>query len=163
MILIGKFSRVHGVKGLIKLISYCSKISSIKSYKNFYIDELTPIEINFVGKNKSNFICAVNQIKSREEIKQFEEKKVFIKKDDLPKLKEDEFYFFELENMQVELNKKIIGKILSVNNHGAGDYFEVKKKNGNVFCVPNNKEHVKLINLDDKIIFLNELYYTDEI
>ena len=61
------------------------------------------------------------------------------------------------------MKKKIIGKVKSVNNHGAGDYLEIFIENKKEILVPLNKDHVLEIDLKNKMIFINSEYYEDEI
>lgn len=163
MIKIGKFEKTHGVKGYIKLISYTSNIMEIKTYKKFFINEKEPIEIKFVSKINKYLICKINDINSPEIVSDFQGKSVYISEDELPKLKKNQYYYYELENLFVKIRNKVVGKVFSVNNHGAGDYIEVKKLNGNFILVPYNDKHIKKICLKKKIIELSSDYYSDEI
>ena len=163
LIKIGKFQKIHGIRGHIKLKSFTKNTSGIKSYKKFFINENTEIKLKFLSKSNEYFICKVNEINSPQVISEFEGKYIFIQENQLPKLKSNEFYYFELENLVVKIKDEFIGKIFAINNHGAGDYIEVKKKNGDLLLVPYNKDHIKNVNLKEKIIELNWLYYLDEI
>ena len=55
-----------------------------------------------------------------------------------------------------------IGDITAVNNHGAGDYCEVRKKTG-LFLFPFIKGHVKEVNIELNKIILCRNYYSNEI
>ena len=48
-------------------------------------------------------------------------KEISIEKQELPKLKTGQYYYNGLLGMEVKINKKI-GKIIDIQNHGAGDY-----------------------------------------
>ena len=51
-----------------------------------------------------------------------------IEKKQLPKLKKNEFYYEDLEMLDVFVENKKIGKVISLNNHGAGDYLEISAR-----------------------------------
>ena len=58
----------------------------------------------------------------------------------------------------VYIDKRIIGKVKKVNNHGAGDYLEIQAFSKEIL-VPVNKHHVLEVNLKKKKINLNPEYY----
>ena len=61
------------------------------------------------------------------------------------------------------MNKKKIGKIIQINNHGAGDYFEIKiKQSKKIILVPYNNDHVSEVSLESNFIVLNSEYYKHE-
>ena len=74
----------------------------------------------------------------------------------------DEYYFTDLIGLDVYIGNIKIGKITDVNNHGAGDYCEVKKKTG-LFLFPFLKDHVKEVNIELNKIILCKNYYSNEI
>ena len=60
--------------------------------------------------------------------------------------------------MKVLINNKIVGHVLNVYSHGAGEYLEIKCKKKELL-VPFNFDHILDINLEKKQILLNENYY----
>ena len=68
-------------------------------------------------------------------------------KDCLPKVNNGEYYFTDLIGLDVYIGNIKIGKITDVNNHGAGDYCEVKK-NWIILISLSLKDHVKEVNIN---------------
>ena len=58
----------------------------------------------------------------------------------------------------VYVNKNKLGIVNDVKNHGAGDYLEIVNDKKEIL-VPLNNSHVKEIDLEKGIIFLNPVYY----
>ena len=116
-----------------------------------------PINL-IISKKNQKLIASMNSIESPEKINKFVGKYLYIKKSFLPKLKKSEFYFNELEKMNVCVKDNHVGYVKKVNNHGAGDYLEIIK-NHNEFLVPFNKDHILKIDLKKKFIYLNPIYY----
>tara|TARA_B100000287_G_C20646700_1_gene785389 strand:+ start:463 stop:810 length:348 start_codon:yes stop_codon:yes gene_type:complete len=100
----------------------------------------------------------INGVETVEEAKKYVGEYIFIKRENLPKLSQDQFYFKDLENMKVLINNKIVGHVLNVYSHGAGEYLEIKCKKKELL-VPFNFDHILDINLEKKQILLNENYY----
>tara|TARA_B100000989_G_C19455988_1_gene434045 strand:- start:409 stop:897 length:489 start_codon:yes stop_codon:yes gene_type:complete len=162
MLVVAKILRNHGVNGLVKIKSFLEKPDDIKKFEFFYISSTKKIKIEFIKKIKDNFICRVNNIFKNEEVVSFLNSNILIKESDLPKLKNG-YYFFQLESMLVKMKKKIVGKVKSVNNHGAGDYLDILLVNKKEILVPLNKNHVLRVDLEKKLLFLNSKYYENEI
>ena len=164
MLVIGKFLKPYGVKGLIKLKSFFENPNDIKFVKQFFLQNNRKIELNFISKNKEIYVCSVEGFNSKEEAELLTNKDIFIEKKSLPPLNDDQYYFFELIGLRVFINEIMFGSVVSVNNHGAGDYLEIKlKKSKKIILVPENRVHVKKIDKEKKQIHLNPDYYKNEI
>ena len=88
-------------------------------------------EINFeyIKESNNNIIAKIKYIDDIEDIRSFGQKDIYILKSDLPLLEKNEAYWFELEKMQViNLEGQHLGNVKKVNNYGANDILEVKKR-----------------------------------
>ena len=56
------------------------------------------------------------------------------------------------------LKKKKIGKVKQIQNHGAGDYLEIKCSKEEIL-VPFNFDHILTIDIKEKKMILNHDYY----
>lgn len=164
MVIVAKFLRPYGYDGKIKIKVLLSNSKNIKNFSDFYTDKNIRLKIDFISKSKNIYICKVENFKNSEQVKELTNQYLYLKEIDLPKLNKNQYYFFELEDLDVKMYDKKIGRILSVNNHGAGDYFEIEvKKNKKKILAPNNKDHIIEININKKYIVLNSKYYQNEI
>ena len=120
------------------------------------IDEVQKIRSN----NNINWmdILRLSFTHAPEEAKEFEGKYIYINKENLPNLDKNEFYYNDLENLEVYLKKKKIGKVKQIQNHGAGDYLEIKCSKEEVL-VPFNFDHILTIDIKEKKMTLNHDYY----
>ena len=144
LICIASIGKPRGLKGEFFLNSYCNPKENILEYSNFYI------------KNNSipNF-----QI---EYIKKFTNSKIYINKQDLPNLDDNEAYWFELIDMEVidEDSGDLLGKVSSLNNFGAQDCLEI---NPTKLSVDDEKrlipfirdEFIQSIEREKNIIYVN--------
>lgn len=163
MLIIGKIIKKHGVKGLVKIKSFLSNPGDLKIFKEFFINKATKIKLEFNGKSGNYFICKINKISNTDNINPYLNKNLYVDEKDLPKLNKGEYYYYELEGLDVRINNIILGKVHSINNHGAGDYLEIKMKNTKELLVPYNEFHILKVDIKKNFIDLNPLYYENDI
>jgi len=134
-ILIGKVISVFGIKGEVKIVSYCGNAQEIENYPLF--DEKgNSLKLKISNKNKaiigtSNgdaiLIARIDGITDRNAAEKLRGAEIFTNRDDFGATKEDEFYYVDLINLDViDMESKKIGKVLNVGNHGAGGIIEIE-------------------------------------
>jgi len=153
---IGLFIGPHGIKGEIKVKSFTEIPENLFVYEEFFLGNQTkPIKLKFVRKIKQNLICIVEDIKTRNEAEKFKNLTLYVKRDNLPLLNDDEFYQRDLLNFDVyNLERHNLGFVTSFNDFGGGLLVEVEK-NKKRFYLPIGKPFLKDINYKDKEVILN--------
>ncbi len=157
MLLVAKFGKTLGINGNLIVQSFFQNKNDILKFTNFFSKENEKINLELSNKGK-NLIGKIYKIDSPEEAKKFVGKSIFLEKKLLPKLKKNQFYYHDLIGIGVYIKEKNIGKIKNIFNHGAGDYFEIILKKGELL-VPYNEHHIISINLKKQKIKLNPIYY----
>jgi 16S rRNA processing protein RimM len=133
---VGKIGRPKGTKGLLRLHCYLNDDRDINQFKTFYLEDESIIKLKLVSFDKKGPIVFINDIDSRTNTEIFVNKNIYLKKEELQPTDDNEFYFHDLENLDVIDNKnEIVGKVISVVNFGAGDLLEILflKSNKNEF------------------------------
>ena len=153
---IGLFVGVHGIKGEMKLKSYTEIPENIFSYKELFAENSNkPINLVFVRKVKNSFICRIENIITRNEAEKLRGLKLFINRNKLSKLSDDEFYQVDLLGFKVyNLQRESFGSIISFNDFGGGLLVEVNKNN-KMFYLPMSSNFLKDINYVKKEVVLN--------
>ena len=156
-IVIGKIVNTHGIKGWVSIQSYSYPEENIKNYKTFlYIDKLVK-EIQIIDYKVMPKKLIIN-IKNYENISQSETivgKDIFISKFDMPILENNEYYWKDLEGLDVITSKnQYLGKVDFIFNNGANDVIALQD-NDNHNYVALVKEYVKIIP-NEKIIVNDE-------
>ena len=156
LIEIGSFVGVHGIKGEVKLKSFTEIPENIFSFKEIFIETChDPIKLNFVRKSKQIFVCKIENVLTRSDAEKLKGLKLFVLRESLPNLTNDEFYHSDLLGFEVHnLNRENFGKVISLEDFGAGLLAEVKK-NKKTFYVPMGKSFLKEINYKIKQIILD--------
>jgi 16S rRNA processing protein RimM len=120
-ITIAKITSMHGIKGEMKIFLYGNK-NDFLAYKEYYIDN-KKVNLSIKNKNSPQLIIKITDIIDRNQAEELRNKLITIKKSELKDLKEHgDFYIDELVNLSViDQKSQIIGKVLEISNHGAGD------------------------------------------
>jgi len=82
---------------------------------------------------KDGFAVIANNIETREAAESLKGAKLFVLRETLPEPDEDEFYYADLEGLQVKTTSgRNAGKVIAVHEFGAGDMIEIlpPKKDG---------------------------------
>ena len=122
--------------------------------KSIYLgDDLRNIKKYFVeGYNKKRKILKIEGVNSRELAVAFSKKKLFIDRENLPKISEDSYYLIDLIGCDVfEKNNIKVGIVQDVLNLPANDVLVVKKENKELL-IPLIDDVVKFIDINKKII-----------
>ena len=87
-----KFGKTHGISGSITIQSFFNIKKDILNYNQFYLknNELLNIQIS---QKQNNFYARIKNILSPEDAKKYTGKLIFIKEQDLPKLKKKTILF----------------------------------------------------------------------
>ena len=153
---IGLFVGVHGIKGEVKLKSYTQAPENIFLYEKLFIESFDhPTNITFVRKVKQNIICKIKNIKTRNDAEKLKGLKLFVTRDSLPKLKDDEFYHSDLLGFQIyNLKRDSFCLIVSFNDFGGGLLAEVKNFD-KTFYLPIGNNFLEQIDYEKKEVILN--------
>ena len=123
---VGKVGRPKGTKGLLRLNCYLNDDRDINKFELFYLADKSAIKVKLVSFDKKGPIININDILNRTEAEAFVNKSIYLKKEELQPTKKNEFYFHDLEGLDVVDHKnEKVGKVVSVVNFGAGDLLEI--------------------------------------
>ena len=132
-ILVATVGKPIGLKGWAKVNSFTRPPENLFNYKNFFIDEdgiKKVFKIKKFSKSGKNYIFKIDSFNSLEEIERFKNKAIFINSKDLPKLKENEFYWKDLIGKEVKLEDgTLIGVVIEMIETGSDDVLVVQKEN----------------------------------
>ena len=96
------------------------------------------------------------KIDTVEEAEKLRNKYIYVLKEELDSLEEDNYYVDDLLSMQVVdiKNNKAIGTITYVFNTGANDIYEVLLEDGKKAYLPAIKQVVKKVDIDEKKMYV---------
>jgi 16S rRNA processing protein RimM len=131
---VGKITGLHGVKGEVKLTPY-GDLEGVE-WKTVYIaigGSVLTVVVNRSRAHKGRFILELEGYSDRDSAATLTGAEVSIKKDDLPPLAEDEYYYDDLVGMEVVTDDgRELGLLKTIISTGSNDVFEVKGPLGEV-------------------------------
>ncbi len=131
----------HGVAGEVRLKLFGEGVDAIKPHKSFNEGALTLAKIR--SDNKGGAIARFAEILDRTSAEQLRGTVLFVSREALPPLEEDEFYFSDLIDLPVVTDAgDAVGRVCAVENYGATDIIEIEKLDGGKFMVPLTKQAV---------------------
>lgn len=158
LLLIGKISKTHGIKGNVKIISYSDSVKNFIKYQKYYFADHSPLQIKFITTQENYILANINNITDRTAAETLRGKEIFILRKELDQnnIAEDEFYNVDLLDMKIyNQEAQYIGNIAAVNNYGAGDIIEINFTNGKIESFPFTKEVFPTIDKENnKVTFV---------
>ncbi len=131
-ICVGAIAGSFGVKGEVRLKSFCADPEAIADYAPLYSEDgsrsFSPV---ITQKISNGFAARIPGIATREEAEALRGISLFADRDKLPALPDEEFYHADLIGLEVaDTGGAVLGKVAAVLNHGAGDLLEVIRPDG---------------------------------
>ena len=149
---VAKVATTHGVKGLVKLHVFVEDINLLKN--TIYKSETGNDKLGVTLKNATakHWLAEIENITDRTQAEALRGTNLYIDKEHLPEIDDGEFYISDLIGLTAaNKENKEIGKIIAVENFGAGDLLEIKPSASESFYLPFTDDTVPEI-LEDKII-----------
>ncbi len=110
MITLGLLGKPFGFKGEIHFYPYNSKTESLNSGLQYIIfrekDKTSPITLESLKKKHDGFILKFKEFHSKEDVSQVTNYFLALEKDQLPPLKDDEYYLEDLIGMSVWIDSQ---------------------------------------------------------
>jgi len=137
LVLIGRITGAHGIKGEVKLQSFAAEPEAIAGYGPLLTDHGTTIEIERLRPQKQGFIATLKGIGDRNQAETLSGMELFIERARLPEPGTDESYIHDLVGIAVVTRDgKEFGKVTDIVNYGAGDLLDIARPGGAGVLVP---------------------------
>jgi 16S rRNA processing protein RimM len=125
LILLGRITAAHGIRGAVKIKSLTANPADIGTYGPLQTQSGSVIEIIAMKPANDEFIADLKNVKDRNAAEALEGTDLYISRDALPKPQAGEFYLHDLVGKQVLAEGKVLGIVTSIENYGAGDLMEL--------------------------------------
>jgi len=170
-LLVGKITKPHGIQGELKVFPYSGEPADFLPYKTVLLQRPDsegfeiPIEgnhahreIEVVGVRPQAKIVLVSLhgINNRTAAEESVGLEVWTRKEYLPKLAEDEFFWHDLEGLTVKTTAGTeIGIVKGLLDTGGHDILVVKNTYGKEYLIPAKNEFIKEIDQEAGIIIVS--------
>jgi 16S rRNA processing protein RimM len=156
-IVVGKIGAPYGIKGWVKITSFTESPSDILNYDPWYLDEKKAwkvIDIDNGRQHGKGVVVKIAGFENPEQARLLTGRTIAIKRTQLPKLKNQEYYWSDLEGLTViDQNDVVLGKVIYLMETGSNDVLVVKGERE--FAIPYRHDVVLSIDLETKVIRVN--------
>ena len=156
-IVIGKIISTHGIDGWLAIESYSFPRENIKTYNTYLIlnKKYLSITINHLKMMPKKIIIKLEGYDHISDSEKILREKIYIKKSDLKSLKDGEYYWHDLEGLDMYTTKeRYLGKVDFIFNNGSNDVMAIKYDNDYIYIAFIKKNIVVIPN--EKIIINHE-------
>lgn len=148
-VVVGRFGRPHGIKGLVTVISFTEPKDNLLQYARWHAkikNQWQPINLLQLETNNKHILARVEGYDERESAALLTNIDIAIDKAQFPALKPGEYYWHELEGMQVFTKQgDLLGTVTEILPTGAND----------VLVVVGERRHLIPYLLDKVILDIN--------
>jgi 16S rRNA processing protein RimM len=146
---IARIGAAHGVRGEVKLWPFTENPMAVTRYGELRADDGRCFEIEAVRSGKDFLVVRLKGIRDRTAAEQLRNVDLYVPRDRLPELADEEYYHADLIGLGVEDHDgTALGTIAAVHNFGAGDLLEIQPAGGgNTVMVPFTADTVPVINI----------------
>ena len=149
-IVVGALSGAFGVRGEVRLKSYCAQPEAIAAYVPLTTaqgDVFTRVTIT--GQTSNALVARLDGVETREQADRLRGRELLAERARLPAPDDDEFYHADLIGLAVhDTGGGLLGTVRAVQNHGADDLLEVQPSGGGAtFLLPFTRAVVPTVDL----------------
>lgn len=126
-ICVGAIAGSFGVKGEVRLKSFCAIPEALAQYGPLYSEDgKRQFIVKLTRPVAGGLGARVSGVTTKEEADALRGVSLYTDREKLPSLPDDEFYYADLVGLEVrDTGGALIGTLRAVHNHGAGDLLEV--------------------------------------
>jgi 16S rRNA processing protein RimM len=128
-VLVGALAGAFGVRGEVRLKSFCAEPRAIADYAPLVSEDGRSFSVTLTRQLQGAFAARLAGVDSREAAEALRGVRLYAPRDRLPPLGEDEYYHADLIGMVVyDAGGARIGRVRAVNDYGAGDVIEILRR-----------------------------------
>lgn len=140
MIEILRVTAAFGVKGAVRVFLYTDNLNH---YEKIYDHDGNEFRFKILNKKNNTAVIKLDSINDRNESEKLKGISFYVNREDLPKLKDDQFFICDLIGQKISvIGENIDLEIIDVKNFGAGDLIEISEEGAkDSFFIPFTKEN----------------------
>jgi 16S rRNA processing protein RimM len=124
-VVLGRISGVIGVKGWVKVFSHTEPREAILEYRNWLLkrgDSWRAVTVEDSKLHGKSVIAKLTDVEDRDAAEELLDVEIAVSREDLPKTKAGEYYWTDLEGLQVvHRDGRSLGKVVYLMATGAND------------------------------------------
>ncbi len=156
---VGKAVGTHGVRGDLKVQSWCDSPEVLCDFDTLYLDENTPVTVQKAQVHKNVVLMHIEGIDTIEAAETLRGRVLHLDRDDV-ELPEDLVFVQDILGFSVfdQRLDRTIGKLRDVlTSNPAHDMYEIKTDEGKLVYVPAAKPFLKEIDMEKGVIYIESI------
>jgi 16S rRNA processing protein RimM len=158
---IGRLGAPHGLKGELRVALHAGEESAL-----FDVDDVTavlengserPLRVEQVRPHGSHALVRFEGVTDRDQAIALRGARVFADREDLPPLRDGEYYLADLVGLEVRGPDGKVGEVLNVAVNPSVNSVQVKLSDGRVADVPLLPHWVERVNVEERVLVLATL------
>jgi 16S rRNA processing protein RimM len=136
---VGKIGAAYGIKGWLKIHSYTDPISNITGFADLQVarrGEWQPIKIDEWRNHGKGLVAHIKGCDDRNEASRYTGLSLAVSPDAMPALEKGEYYWHELEGLQVIANREaeevLLGRVHHLMETGSNDVLVIRACEGSI-------------------------------
>ncbi len=157
-VLLAEIGAPHGIRGELRLKTHTADPFNVAEYGPLFDEQGRSYTITDIRDVKGDGMVVVRfkEVKDRTAAERLTRLRLYVERDALPEVEEDEFYYSDLIGLRVELNDGThFGEVVLVHNFGASDLLEVKPLTGPSLYIPFTKDVVPSLDLEAGVVIID--------
>jgi 16S rRNA processing protein RimM len=149
-ICVGALAGAFGVKGEVRVKSFCAEPEAIADYSPLTTEDgRRSFALRLTRPIPGGFAAQIEGVTTREAAEALRGVRLHAAREALPSLPDDEFYHADLIGLEVrDPGGASLGTVLAVHNHGAGDLLEIRVPGArSTVLLPFTREAVPMVDL----------------
>ena len=123
---VGAIAGAYGVRGEVRLKSFCAMPEDIGGYSPLQSEGGQSFDVTITRPIKNGLAARLSGVTTKEQADALKGQRLFVPRDRLPALGDDEFYHADLIGLDVvDTGGTTLGRITAIHDHGAGDLLEI--------------------------------------
>lgn len=127
LVCVGAIAGSYGVRGEVRLKSFTADAQAIAEYAPLTSEDGTQaFSVTVTRVIKNGMAARLSGVATKEQADALKGLRLFVPRDRLPDLPDDEYYYADLVGLEVrDTGGTVIGHVKTVQNHGATDILEI--------------------------------------
>jgi 16S rRNA processing protein RimM len=145
---VGAIAGGFGVRGEVRLKSFCAEPAAITDYAPLVTEDGRSFGVTLTRPLSGAFAARLTGVATREQAEALKGTRLYVPRDRLPPLPDDEFYYADLIGLSVfDTGGASLGTVRAVLDHGAGDILEIVRPGAPELLLPFTRATVPTIDL----------------
>lgn len=155
----GKIVGTHGIKGDLKVQSWCDSPDTLCDFDTLYLDEKTPVTVEKAQVHKNVVLMRLAGVDTMERAEALRGRMLYLDRDDV-ELPDDLVFIQDILGFSVydRRTEQTVGTVRDVlTSNPAHDMYEITDDHGRLHYIPAAKPFLKEIDMEKGVIYVETI------